>query len=397
MSEDLTTIGPDAPLEEAASLLVVKKIGCLPVVADGRLVGIVTETDLLAVLVELLGLLTHSTRLDVGVAGGPDAYERIVEIIRAHDGRIISVGAGPRNSAWSAVRHRHRLRWPARGLSMPGGRDRPGAFSSFLTRPERSPRRRWPPDGVILDLDAVPRPKAQARVGGGGAPRVASAPGRICASTPRRRGAGRISRRGSGGAGCLAPAQALRCGRSGRLDAEVSASSSRADVRRAHPLPPLVETVAASRSGAWPAPSAAAALFTGRGPGARDARPPGARPADRALHDERVVLVARHGLDAMTRRAGWSPDRLEAHTRIGADLGYDGKALIHPSQIAVANQCFTPSPEAVAEARRVLAAYEAAEEKGRGALALEGQFVDAVHVLIARDTLSRARLAGVLT
>ena len=95
MSEDLTTIAPDAPVEEAASLLVVKKIGCLPVVADGTLVGIVTETDLLAVLVELLGLLTQSTRLDVGVAGGPDAYERIVEIIRAHDGRIISVGAVP--------------------------------------------------------------------------------------------------------------------------------------------------------------------------------------------------------------------------------------------------------------------------------------------------------------
>lgn len=95
MSEDLTTVGPDTPIEEAASLLVVKKIGCLPVVAQGQLVGIVTETDLLAVLVELLGLLTQSTRLDVGVAGGPDAYERIVEIIRAHDGRIISVGAVP--------------------------------------------------------------------------------------------------------------------------------------------------------------------------------------------------------------------------------------------------------------------------------------------------------------
>jgi acetoin utilization protein AcuB len=95
MSEDLTTVGPDAPVEDAASLLVVKKIGCVPVVADGRLVGIVTETDLLAVLVELLGLLTQSTRLDVAVTGGPDAYERIVEIIRAHDGRIISVGAVP--------------------------------------------------------------------------------------------------------------------------------------------------------------------------------------------------------------------------------------------------------------------------------------------------------------
>jgi acetoin utilization protein AcuB len=95
MSDDLTTVGPDALVEDAASLLVVKKIGSLPVVADGRLVGLVTETDLLAVLVELLGLLTQSTRLDVGVAGGPDAYERIVEIIRAHEGRIISVGAVP--------------------------------------------------------------------------------------------------------------------------------------------------------------------------------------------------------------------------------------------------------------------------------------------------------------
>ncbi len=95
MSEQLTTITPDTPVEEAASLLVVKRIGCLPVVAEDRLVGIVTETDLLAVLVELLGLLTQSTRLDVGVSGGPDAYERIVEIIRRYHGRIISVGAVP--------------------------------------------------------------------------------------------------------------------------------------------------------------------------------------------------------------------------------------------------------------------------------------------------------------
>lgn len=95
MSEDLTTITPEVAIEDAASLLVVKRIGCLPVVADERLVGIVTETDLLAVLVELLGLLTQSTRLDVAVAGGPDAYARIVEIIRGQRGRIISVGAVP--------------------------------------------------------------------------------------------------------------------------------------------------------------------------------------------------------------------------------------------------------------------------------------------------------------
>ena len=96
MSEDLTTITADTLVEDAASLLVVKKIGCLPVVDGDRLVGIVTETDLLAVLVELLGLLTHSTRLDVRVlGGGPASYERVVEIVRQHQGRIMSVGAVP--------------------------------------------------------------------------------------------------------------------------------------------------------------------------------------------------------------------------------------------------------------------------------------------------------------
>jgi acetoin utilization protein AcuB len=95
MSEEPATVTPEASVEDAASLLVVRKIGCLPVVEDGRLVGIVTETDLLAVLVELLGLLSQSTRLDVIVPGGPAAYEKVVEVIRGHEGRIMSVGAVP--------------------------------------------------------------------------------------------------------------------------------------------------------------------------------------------------------------------------------------------------------------------------------------------------------------
>ncbi|MBI4012591.1 MAG: CBS domain-containing protein [Candidatus Rokubacteria bacterium] len=95
MSETPTTIAPGASVEDAASLLVVRKIGCLPVVEEERLVGIVTETDLLAVLVELLGLLSQSTRVDVVVPGGPDAYEKVVEVIRDHQGQIISVGAVP--------------------------------------------------------------------------------------------------------------------------------------------------------------------------------------------------------------------------------------------------------------------------------------------------------------
>jgi len=95
MSEEISTVRPGAPVEDAASLLVTKKIGCLPVLDGERLVGIVTETDLLAVLVEVLGLLTQSTRLDVEITAGPEAYERAVEIVRGHGGRIISVGAVP--------------------------------------------------------------------------------------------------------------------------------------------------------------------------------------------------------------------------------------------------------------------------------------------------------------
>jgi citrate lyase subunit beta/citryl-CoA lyase len=89
-----------------------------------------------------------------------------------------------------------------------------------------------------------------------------------------------------------------------------------------------------------------------------------------------------------------NPVGLEAHTRFAADLGYDGKAVIHPKQIAVVNRLFTPSAEAVAEARRILAAYDEAARQGSGALALDGQFIDAVHVTMARQTLERARLAG---
>jgi acetoin utilization protein AcuB len=95
MTQSLTTVTPDASVEDAASLLVVKKIGCVPVIEGDRLVGIVTETDLLAVLVELLGLLSQSTRLDIRVLGGLDAYERMVEIIRSNQARILSVGAVP--------------------------------------------------------------------------------------------------------------------------------------------------------------------------------------------------------------------------------------------------------------------------------------------------------------
>ena len=186
-----------------------------------------------------------------------------------------------------------------------------------------------------------------------------------------------------------------------RLDAEV------AGLERASGRPPggirfhlLVETVAAviGLEAVARAVARAAALFYGAGDLSRETR---ARLVPDRLTElyamSRIVLVARAtGLDAIDSPCFdlGQPERLESHTRIGADLGFDGKALIHPSQIEAANRCFTPSPEAVAEAQRVLAAYQEAESGGRGALALEGQFVDAVHVHMARQTLARAEMAA---
>ena len=112
----------------------------------------------------------------------------------------------------------------------------------------------------------------------------------------------------------------------------------------------------------------------------------------------RVLFAARAvGLDAIDTPHFDLEDApgLEAHARIAAELGYDGKAVIHPTQVDVVNRLFTPSGEAVARARRLLEAYERAEGARAGALVLEGQFVDAVHVQTARETLARARLAGV--
>jgi citrate lyase subunit beta/citryl-CoA lyase len=188
-----------------------------------------------------------------------------------------------------------------------------------------------------------------------------------------------------------------------RLDAEVgrleAASGRPAGSIRFHLLIETVQAVLHLEALAQ-ATARAAALFYGAGDLARETRArlvPGRLTELHAM--SQVVLVARgHGLDAIDSPCFdlGQPEQLEAHTRFGADLGFDGKAVIHPAQVEAANRAYTPSPRAVAEAQRVLAAYERAAAAGLGALALEGRFVDAVHVLVARETLARARLAGVL-
>ncbi|MDB5741369.1 MAG: Citryl-CoA lyase, partial [Alphaproteobacteria bacterium] len=70
------------------------------------------------------------------------------------------------------------------------------------------------------------------------------------------------------------------------------------------------------------------------------------------------------------------------------DFGFDGKTLIHPGQIAGCHAAFVPSPDEVAAAKRVLAAF--ADNPGRGAIRLDGQMVEALDAEIAVALLARA-------
>jgi citrate lyase beta subunit len=75
-------------------------------------------------------------------------------------------------------------------------------------------------------------------------------------------------------------------------------------------------------------------------------------------------------------------------------LGYDGKWCIHPSQIAIANEVFTPSKEQYDYAERMLAAYDDAIKAGRGAASLDGKMIDEASRKMAERTVAAGRAAG---
>ncbi len=83
-------------------------------------------------------------------------------------------------------------------------------------------------------------------------------------------------------------------------------------------------------------------------------------------------------------------DGLRAECEQGRDMGFDGKTLIHPAQIAAANAAFAPSEDEVDLARRQIDAFEAAEAEGQGVAVVDGSIVENLHVSTARATLARA-------
>ena len=76
------------------------------------------------------------------------------------------------------------------------------------------------------------------------------------------------------------------------------------------------------------------------------------------------------------------------------DLGFQGKLCIHPGQVAVVNEAFTPSDEEVAKAENIIAAFEEAEAAGSASIVVDGFFVDYPVVDQARRTLERLKMIG---
>lgn len=80
----------------------------------------------------------------------------------------------------------------------------------------------------------------------------------------------------------------------------------------------------------------------------------------------------------------------EAECRQGADMGFDGKTLIHPGQVEPANDTWAPSEEEIADARKIIAAFAEAEADGRGVVTVDGRMIENLHVDNARRVLATA-------
>ncbi|HLU41666.1 MAG TPA: CoA ester lyase [Microthrixaceae bacterium] len=105
----------------------------------------------------------------------------------------------------------------------------------------------------------------------------------------------------------------------------------------------------------------------------------------------RCVNAARHAgkviLDGVYNDVR-DPDGFAAECRQGAEMGFDGKTLIHPTQVEPCNEAFAPSPEEVEYSRRVIEAFEAGLAEGKGVVTVDGRMIENLHVDNARRALA---------
>jgi citrate lyase subunit beta/citryl-CoA lyase len=112
-----------------------------------------------------------------------------------------------------------------------------------------------------------------------------------------------------------------------------------------------------------------------------------------------VLAAHAHGIDILDgvyndigNAEGFAAECAQAR-----DMGFDGKTLIHPNQIGPCNATFSPTPEEVAEARRIIAAFDLPENRGKGVVQIDGRMVERLHADMARRTVAIAEAIEALT
>jgi citrate lyase subunit beta/citryl-CoA lyase len=105
-----------------------------------------------------------------------------------------------------------------------------------------------------------------------------------------------------------------------------------------------------------------------------------------------VLAAHAHGIDVLdgvyndlSNAVGFERECIQAR-----DMGFDGKTLVHPNQIAPCNAVFSPSPGEVAEAKAMIAAFDQPENKGKGVVQIGGRMVERMHADMARRTVAIA-------
>jgi citrate lyase subunit beta/citryl-CoA lyase len=110
------------------------------------------------------------------------------------------------------------------------------------------------------------------------------------------------------------------------------------------------------------------------------------------------VLAARHHgidiLDGVYNDLG-DAEGFERECIQARDMGFDGKTLIHPNQVAACNTAFSPGADEVAQARKIIAAFDRPENKDKGVVQVDGRMVERMHAEMARRTVAIAEaIAG---
>jgi malyl-CoA/(S)-citramalyl-CoA lyase len=106
----------------------------------------------------------------------------------------------------------------------------------------------------------------------------------------------------------------------------------------------------------------------------------------------RIAVTCRaHGLRPIDGPYGdfTDPEGYVAAARRSAVLGYEGKWAIHPSQVGLANEVFTPAPRLVERTRRIVEAMRTAATEGKGAVSLDGRLIDAASIRMAENLLAK--------